>query len=287
MEHLTKSQIVLLTLFTSFVSSLATGIVVVTLMQQAPEPVLQSITNVVEKSIERIVPTIVEKPGKTVVVKDEDLMVSAIERNNKSVVSFRSIGEDGEVRLAGVGTIVSAEGLVVTDRANFNSGNLTTTVDGIKYSLEIIANGKDGSLGLAKLVPADSDKNTKPAVFTPATLGDANALKVGQTAIVISGREGKSIITGLVAGLDMQTIVNKDTKTETKILKNIDLSQKLNLSSNGAPIISLNGLVVGFVSIDGGIGIQGGVPAAEAKTLISGASKSSEIKAVGTIDNKK
>ena len=70
MEHLTKAQIVLLTLFVSFVSSMATGIVVVTLMQQAPEPVLQSITRVVEKTIEKVVPTIVERPGKQLIIKD-------------------------------------------------------------------------------------------------------------------------------------------------------------------------------------------------------------------------
>ena len=72
MEHLTKAQIVLLTLFVSFVASMATGIVVVTLMDQAPDPVNQTITNVVERTIEKITPTFVEKPGETVIVKDED-----------------------------------------------------------------------------------------------------------------------------------------------------------------------------------------------------------------------
>ena len=53
MEHLTKVQIVLLTLFVSFVASMATGIVVVTLMEQASGPVNQTITNVVERTIEK------------------------------------------------------------------------------------------------------------------------------------------------------------------------------------------------------------------------------------------
>jgi hypothetical protein len=68
MEHLNKAQIVLLTLFVSFVASMATGIVVVTLMQQSPEPVAQTITKVIERTIEKVTPTFVDKPGKQVII---------------------------------------------------------------------------------------------------------------------------------------------------------------------------------------------------------------------------
>lgn len=275
MEHLTKSQIVLLTLFVSFVSSMATAIVVVTLMQQAPTPVLQTITNVVEKSIDRIVPTIVEKPGKTVVIKDEDLMVAAIERNSKSVVSLRSVAENGEVYLAGIGTIVSPEGLIVTDKSNFQNGNLSTTVNGVKYSVSVVASDKEGSLGLGKLVPvAPLSTSTPPVTFSAVTLGDTGALKIGQTAIVLGGREGKTVTPGIITDLDVKTTTDKDTKVETSVLKNIDLSQKFAASSNGAPIITLSGVVVGFVSIDSTLGAQSGVVANEAKALLSNTSTS-------------
>ncbi|MEK7460032.1 MAG: hypothetical protein AAB628_00565, partial [Patescibacteria group bacterium] len=255
--------------FVSFVSSMATAIVVVTLMQQAPEPVLQSITNVVEKTIERIVPTVVEKPGKTIVVKDEDLLVAAIERNNKSVVSFRVVGEDGEARLSGIGTIISSDGLVITDKANFGSGVLTTTIGGTKYLLEVISNEKEGSLGLGKLkLVSPTASGTTPVSFIPVTFGDMSTLKVGQTAIVLGGRDGKTITTGLITTLDTRTITNKDTKVETKVISNINLSQMFGMSSNGAPIITLNGLVIGFVSIDEATGSQSGVPVTEAKKFI-------------------
>ncbi len=270
MEHLNKSQIVLLTLFVSFVSSMATGIVVVTLMQQSPEPVLQTITNVVEKTIEKIVPTIIEKPGKTIVIKDEDLMIAAIERNSKSIVAFSFEGAEGEVLSGGVGVIVSPQGLVVTSKTNFKGGVLMTTVNGIKYSLEVVSNEKEGLLGLGKLTTISPlSTSTPPATFTPVTFGNAGQLRVGQTAIVIGGRDGKTILTGLVSRLDTRTDTNKETKVETKVLEVIGLSQRFSSTSNGAPIITLEGTVVGFLSIDEVIGSQIGVPSSEAQNLIS------------------
>ncbi|MGB2580135.1 MAG: serine protease [Minisyncoccia bacterium] len=270
MEHLTKAQIVLLALFTSFVASMATGIVVVTLMGQAPDPVTQSITNVVERTIEKITPTIVEKPGKTVVVKDEDLMVSAIEKNLKSIVSFRVVGQDGDLRLAGVGTIVSADGLVVTAKGNFGVGVLTTTINGVQYALQVLSDERSNTLGLGRLTPVSA---TSTPAFTPATFGNPDILKLGQTAIVIGGRDGKTISTGLVTSIDTRTVVDKDTKVETTVLDNIGVSMRFAGSSNGAPIITLSGDVVGFLNIDENTGFQIGVTATEAKRIIDEAKK--------------
>lgn len=268
-EHLTKAQIVLLTLFVSFVSSMATGIVVVTLMQQTPEPILQSITNVVERTIEKVTPTFVDKPGKQIIIKDEDLMVAAIERNAKSVVALSVAGEDGEMHSAGIGTIVSKEGLVITDKGNFGGGVLMTKVDGVAYALEVVSNEKTGTLGLGRLTPVKPLATSTPAaIFTPVTLGDASTLKVGQTAIVLGGRDGKTIATGLVSNLDIRTILDKDTKKETKFLDGFSLSQRLSGTSNGAPIITLEGVVMGFASIDETVGSQVGIPAAEARALL-------------------
>lgn len=276
MEYLTRSQIVLLALFVSFVSSMATGVVVVTLMQQAPEPVRQIITNVVEKTIEKVVPTIVEKPGKTVVIKDEDLMVSAIDRNIKSVVAFTTTGADGETFSAGVGVIISKEGLVITDKANFNSGLLATTINDTKYTLEVVQNAKEGSLVLGKLVPMTPLASTTPAqIFDPVTFGNPGVLKVGQTAIVIGGRDGKTVATGFINRLDTHTTTNKETKEEITILDNIGLSQRFAGTSNGAPIITLAGEVVGFISLDEGVGTQSGVLVVEAQHLLDEASKPS------------
>ncbi|MFA5997488.1 MAG: serine protease [Candidatus Paceibacterota bacterium] len=271
MEHLTKAQIVLLTLFVSFVASMATGIVVVTLMEQAPDPVTQTITKVVERTIEKITPTFVEKTTtKTVVVKDEDLMVAAIDRNIKSTIALRTTVGEGGVLAAGVGVIVSSDGLVITDNWNFGLGDLYTTISGVQYRLDVLSNNKSNSLGLAKLVPVTA---TSTPAFTAVTFGNLDSLKLGQTSIVIGGRDGKTITPGLITSLDTHMVTDKDTKVETKVLDNIGISTRLSATSNGAPIINLSGEVIGFVSINESAGGQSGVPALEAKNIIEAATK--------------
>lgn len=270
MEHLTKSQIVLLTLFVSFVASMATGIVVVTLMQQSPEPVTQTITNVVERTIEKITPTIIEKPGKQVIIKDEDLMVSAIDRNIKSTVAFRVVDQEGEYRTAGVGTIVSKDGLVITDKGNFGAGVLTANVNGVQYALQVLSNESGNNLGLGRLTPVSA--TTTPS-FSPITFGNPDILRLGQTAIVIGGRDGKTITTGLISNLDIRTVTDKEKNTETKILNSIGVSTRFSGASNGAPIITLGGDVVGFLSIDENTGSQIGVSSTEAQKIIDSALK--------------
>ena len=273
MEHLTKAQIVLLTLFVSFVASMATGIVVVTLMDQAPDPVNQTITNVVERTIEKITPTFVEKPGKQIIIKDEDLVVAAIEKNTKSTVALKFITQEGNKVSVGVATIVSNDGFIITDKKNFDNGLLSATIDGLGYTVDVVTSAKE-----SPLVPVAT--STAPIVFIPVTFGNPGTLKTGQTALTLGGRDAKTVASGLITSLETHTVTNKDTKTETVILDNIMLSQRLGGSSNGAPIITLDGNVVGFVSLDDTTGSQLGVPATEAKILIDEASKPAPTKKI-------
>src|SRR3989344_6630264 len=55
-KDLNKSQLILLAVLLSFVTSIATGITTVTLMQQAPASVIVPVTRIIRETVEKIVP---------------------------------------------------------------------------------------------------------------------------------------------------------------------------------------------------------------------------------------
>ena len=55
-EQLNRTQILLLTLLVSFVTSIATGIVTVSLMGQAPHGITQTVNRIFERTVEKVVP---------------------------------------------------------------------------------------------------------------------------------------------------------------------------------------------------------------------------------------
>src|SRR6185295_13668801 len=97
MEDLNKQQLILLTLLISFVTSIATGIITFTLLQEAPVEVTQTINRVVERTIEKVAPAEgqPEKTVTTVVVNEEDRVLDSISKNEKSIVRLKTLAADG------------------------------------------------------------------------------------------------------------------------------------------------------------------------------------------------
>src|SRR5882757_6329534 len=97
LEDLSKHQVVLLTLLVSFVTSIATGIVTVSLMSQAPVGVTRVVNQIVEHTVQTVVPatqgaaaaTVTEK---TVVVKDDDLAAQSIGKAQKAIIRIVAAG---------------------------------------------------------------------------------------------------------------------------------------------------------------------------------------------------
>src|SRR3989338_8958132 len=97
LEKLTKHQILLLALLVSFVTSIATGIVTVSLMDQAPEGVTRIINQIVERTVETVAPTqgaAVATTETTVVVKQDELVPQSIAAVQKSIVRIVARGGD-------------------------------------------------------------------------------------------------------------------------------------------------------------------------------------------------
>lgn len=149
MEELNKNQIVLLTLLVSFVTSIATGIVTVTLMDQAPAGVTQTINRVVERTIEKVVPgevterTVIKEVP--VVVTEEELIVKVINEASPAVVKVSK--RSGE--MVGSGFLASDDGLVLTSAGAFAGAQVGQT-----YRIAW-RTGDTASARLIKISPAD------------------------------------------------------------------------------------------------------------------------------------
>lgn len=93
MEELTKTQVVLLVLLVSFFTSMVTGIVTVTLMDQAPDPIVQNINRIIERTIEKIVPGEISQSNQlasvqTVIITQENLIIDIVDKVSSAVVSI-------------------------------------------------------------------------------------------------------------------------------------------------------------------------------------------------------
>ncbi len=223
MENLTKHQLILVALLISFVTSIATGIVTVSLMDQAPKAVTQTINRVVEKTIERVV----AEPNKgnnivkeTIVVKEDDRTIEAIEKNAKSMVRIYKTestlsAETPLKSFVGLGIIISKEGDIATDAAIISAAGSYSVVlnDSKEYSVKIISASPQEKkmIDFLRIVP----KEKEILSLTPAILGDSDALKLGQTVISLGGKLRNSVAIGVITSFIESNNPNPENNATT------------------------------------------------------------------------
>ncbi|MFC1731317.1 hypothetical protein ACFL6I_13415 [candidate division KSB1 bacterium] len=255
-ERLTKSQTVLLVLLVSFVTSIATGIVTVTLLEEAPPVVTQTINRVVEHTVERVVPgesqtaTVIETE-KTVVVNEEDLITVAIDKNTDKIVKIYRGTANGPVYI-GAGVIVSKDGVVAaaTDGSILNLGGLYTVLlsNGNTIAGEVVEETGDKPTALLRLTFTEEDGVVPGSI----KYGDINGLKLGQTMLSLHGVARTSISLGIISGLDEENIeiaAPEDSGEEPKtisVLRAIETNIDRNSIEKGGVLLNLFGDVVGI-----------------------------------------
>jgi hypothetical protein len=239
-KDLNKSQLILLAVLLSFVTSIATGITTVTLMQQAPASFTAPVNRVIQQTVEKIQQVEGKTITQTVVVKEEDLVVDAIAKSKSAVFSITKDGVDSNGSFAevsaGRGFAVSTEGIVVADAVLVpDKGVYYVKNDSGKFKADFISADKAGFSFLKIGAPLDQKSKL---VFTVPAFGDLNKMKIGQQILLLGGTVSSSIFEGLNAN------------------KSIDLSvAKLNaggivLNLDGEALgIALSGDTASFVSI--------------------------------------
>ena len=220
MENLTKQQIILLTLLVSFITSIATGIVTVALMNQAPVGVVQTINRVVEKTIETVtspskeIQTVVKE---TVLVNPDDQIVSAVEKNSKSVIRIYRTNTDptsglNSMVFVGLGAVVTDDGIIVTDNSLISEGGkyFTTIGDEKLLDLSIVRAVSGEQIALLKI--NNDEKN--PTIFSKVSISKSD-LKLGQTVVYIGGETKNAVSTGIISSLSVKEIKPTDNSTST------------------------------------------------------------------------
>jgi len=253
MEELNKTQIVLLTLLVSFVTSIATGIVTVALMDQAPPGLTQTINRVVEKTVEIVVPE--ETQGatviKTVVVKEEDFITEAIEINSPSLVTIKNEKD-----------ITVSFGFLI-DNGDFIVSDTRTLKDGSKYQVifddqevveaTVVVNDKNNYFSILKVIyPEDFDRDSLQS--KSAELEEVDTLSLGQSIVALGTKTEEKIFLGVVIGFKEGDIIleNKDTvatsssESLNRTPSLIRTSLGLNQYDSGGPSLNTAGKIVGI-----------------------------------------
>ncbi|TSC62617.1 MAG: hypothetical protein G01um101448_804 [Parcubacteria group bacterium Gr01-1014_48] len=220
MEDLTKTQIVLLTLLVSFVTSLATGIVTVTLMDQAPTEVTKVFSRVIrpiEKAVSTVevkAPPVVPKET-TVIVKEEDLITESLAKNAKMLVRLYEVVEEAK-NYVGLAVIIDSDGTVVTDSALINSEYTYKGVlfDGSEKLLSLVRydpKDKTALLQFARVAEDILASQSGKISFPSVRFADAAAFKIGQTVLVLGGDSRDEAGIGILSSMqyrDSSTLVD-------------------------------------------------------------------------------
>jgi hypothetical protein len=240
LEQLTKHQIILLTLLVSFVTSIATGIVTVSLMQQAPAGVTKVVNQIVEHTVEKIVPqTQGASPGSvtehTVVVKDDDLTAQSIATVQKGIIRITAKGSDA---LIARGLLTDASGTAVTDAAALKASGAT----------EFEAILPDGSRVPFTLATSTPTATTTPlawgvvavgtsTAFAPVKFADPSKLSLGQSVVRIGGVGNDTVGEGVIASFPAATSGTPQV-----------LESSVSAATPGSVLITIFGEVIGITT---------------------------------------
>ena len=254
MESLTKTQIVLLVLLVSFVTSLATGIVTVTLVNQAPQPIPHSINKVVEKMVPKEVPV----REKTVIFSNEENLVKIIKDASLAVVSvmvatvkdLTATTTNEEVGKkptpTGSGFFISKDGTILTNKHIVGDETLeyvVITSDGKTYPASVVS--RSSSQDVAVLKVEGNNFN-----FIP--LGDSKNINVGQTAIALGSDSGEfqnTVSVGVVSGLNKTAAAIGTISKPEDLIVLIQIDATANPGNSGGPLVDLSGRAIGINTV--------------------------------------
>jgi len=220
-EELSKSQLILLTILVNFVMSVATGILTVSLLDQAPPFVTQTVNRVVERTIETVAAAAPAAITQAPAPSNQDLVMGAIGAAASRAVAIYSAETGTSTPAISVGTYLpKAHAIATAAQDALPKETLVEFPDGSCIPASLSRQGSGIAIyGFADTVALP--KATSP-VFVPS-----NNLKLGETVLAI-GSDG-SAATGIVA-----RVSNTGIRTTLPSL------------GTGSAVVNLSGNLVGL-----------------------------------------
>ncbi|MCI0532996.1 S1C family serine protease [bacterium] len=253
LEKLNKTQLILLALLVSFVTSIATGIVTVSLMDQAPPAVTQTVNRIVERVAPGNPEKVVEE--KTIVVKEEGGLIDAVDLNARKVVlvvAEKDAPDDSASQRIFSGFILK-KGIIATAGINIDplASYFIVTDTGKKFSAEIEKNETPTPFAFLSIAdPAFLKEAAEPVSFA---LPDS--VKLGQSVAALWGvGADQAIESGIISKfMYAETEGEISGATETDAIIRILTSIPENGAWTGGPILDKSGKVIGMAFSGGGI----------------------------------
>jgi serine protease Do len=217
------------------------------------------------------------------------VMPAVVSINVQADVNINSIGLDtGEEKIfrqkqkigAGTGFLISADGLIITNKHVVNTDGAKdleyriALANGKKYYAQLI--GKDPIYDLAIL--KIFDKNL-PFV----EIGDSDQAVVGTTVIAIGNALGiydNTATKGIISGLGRNIIASDQSSGFSEVLDNvIQTDAQINQGNSGGPLVDLAGKVIGINSAldEAGLSIGFAIPINDARQAINSVKTSGRI----------
>jgi serine protease Do len=142
----------------------------------------------------------------------------------------------------GTGFIISADGLVVTNKHVVSDTSAKyKVVIGKDEVVEVMEIYRDPENDLAIL-------KVKKDNLVPVTLGDSDKIKVGQTVIAIGTALGEfrsTVTTGVISGLGRGIVAGSPLEGSEKLSNVIQTDAAINPGNSGGPLFNSSGEVIG------------------------------------------
>lgn len=179
---------------------------------------------------------------------------------------------------SGTGFVVSADGLVITNKhvtGDAKTGFSVFTNDGTEYKASVKAVDPSNDIAFLQL---ENAKNLKTA-----ELGDSDTLQVGEPVVAIGNALGQyqnTVTSGIISGIGRALPVGDSGSGQVSTLDNVlQTDAAINPGNSGGPLVNIRGQVIGInTAIDeSGQNLGFAIPINVAKTALKSVQASGKV----------